>query len=107
MLRKKDLKLLTTEKETEGKSKKIVLCGNLKEKLRECCKGGVTVADNVEALGVDLRTRVNVHARKSSRLWLPRLGQKERGFVNGTQKKRSMDEPGFRGGDKREDLQKR
>ena len=34
-------------------------CGFLKDELRQCSKeGGVTLADRVETLGVDLRTRV-------------------------------------------------
>ena len=37
----------------------IASCGFLEEQLRQCSKEeGVTVADSVETLGVDLRTRV-------------------------------------------------
>ena len=42
----------------EGKSKMIASCGFLEDELRQCSKGGVTVADSVETLGVNLRTRV-------------------------------------------------
>ena len=37
----------------------IASCGFLEEKLRQCSKEeGVAVADSMESLGVDLRTRV-------------------------------------------------
>ena len=43
----------------------IVSCGFLEEELRQCRKEGVTMADSVETLGVDLRTRVeNFGARE-------------------------------------------
>ena len=48
-----------TESGKEGKSKMIASCGFLEVELRQCSKdGGVTMADSVETLGVDLRTRV-------------------------------------------------
>ena len=53
------LKLSVNENGKEGKSKMMVSCGFLEEKLRECSKEeGVTMADGIETLGVDLRTRV-------------------------------------------------
>ena len=37
----------------------IASCGFLEDELRQCSKeGGVTTADSVETLGVDLRARV-------------------------------------------------
>ena len=58
-LERKGLKLSVTEDGKEGKSKMIASCGFLEEKLRECSKEeGVTIAESVETLGVDLRTRV-------------------------------------------------
>ena len=36
----------------------IASCGFLEDELRQCSKEGVTLADSVETLGVDLRTRV-------------------------------------------------
>ena len=48
-----------TEHGKEGKSKMIASCGFLEDELRQCSKEeGVTVADSVETLGVNLRTRV-------------------------------------------------
>ena len=55
---KKGLKLSVTENGKERKSKKIFSCGFLEDELRQCSKEGVTRADGVETLGVDLRTRV-------------------------------------------------
>ena len=50
-----------------GKSKMIASCGFLENELSQVSKeGGVTLADSVETLGVDLRTRVK------------RLGAKEK-----------------------------
>ena len=61
----KRLKLSITENGKEGKSKMIASCGYLVEKLQECSKEeGVTVADSVETLGVDLRTRVKRQGAK-------------------------------------------
>ena len=54
----KGLKLSVTGKGKEGKSKIIASCGFLEEELRQCSKEGVTMADSVETLGVDLRTGV-------------------------------------------------
>ena len=56
-----------TEKGKEGKSKMIASCGLLENELSQFSKEeGVTLADSMETLGVDLRTRVR------------RLGVKER-----------------------------
>ena len=57
-MEKKGLKRSVTERK-EGKSKMIASCGFLEDELRQCSKEeGVTMADSVETLGVDLRTRV-------------------------------------------------
>ena len=64
---KKGLKLSVTENGKEGKNKMIASCGFLENELRQFSRqGGVTLADCVETLGVDLRTRVK------------RLGTKEK-----------------------------
>ena len=56
---KKGFNLSVTENGKEGKSKMIASCGFLEDELRQCSKEeGVTLADCVEILGVDLRTRV-------------------------------------------------
>ena len=53
---KKCLTLSVTENGKEGKSKMIASCGFLENELRQCSKvGGVTMADSVKTLGVDLR----------------------------------------------------
>ena len=58
-MEKKGLKLSVTENVKEGKSKMIASCGFLENELRQFSKEeGVTLADSVETLGVDLRTRV-------------------------------------------------
>ena len=63
---KKGLKLSVTENVREGKSK-IASCGFLENGRSEISKeDGVTLANNVETLGVDLKTRVK------------RLGAKEK-----------------------------
>ena len=55
---KTGLKLLVTENEKEGKSKMIASCGFLESELSQFSKEeGVTLADSVETLGVDLRGR--------------------------------------------------
>ena len=66
---KKDVKLSITDKEKEGKSKMVVSCRFLEDELRQCSKEeGVTMADGVETLGVDLRTRVkNLGAKGKAR----------------------------------------
>ena len=51
-------KLSVTENDKEGKSKMIASCGFLENELSQFSKEGVTLADSVETLGVDLRTRV-------------------------------------------------
>ena len=56
---RKELKLSVYEDGKEGKSKMIASCGFLDNELRQFSKEeGVTVADSVDTLGVDLRTRV-------------------------------------------------
>ena len=56
---KKGIKLSVTVNGNEGKSKMVAACGFLEDELRQCSKEeGVTMADSVERLGVDLRTRV-------------------------------------------------
>ena len=58
-IEKKGLKLSVTENGKEGKSKMIASCGFLEDELRQYSKAeGVTLADSVGTLGVDLRTRV-------------------------------------------------
>ena len=67
-MEKKGLKLSVTENGKECKSKVIASCGFLEEEFRQFSKEqGVTLADSVETLGVDLKTRVK------------RLGAKEKG----------------------------
>ena len=58
-----------TENGREGKRKMIASCGFLEDELRQCSKEeGVTMADSVETLGVDLRTRVkNVGVKENAR----------------------------------------
>ena len=74
---KKGLKLSVTENGKEGKSKMIASCGFLEIELSQFSKEqGVTLADSVETLGVDLRTRVK------------RLGAKEK-----SEKKKVQGEP--------------
>ena len=52
-------KLSVTENGKEGKSKIIASRGSLEEKLRECSQEeGQILADSVETLGVDLRTKI-------------------------------------------------
>ena len=63
---KKGLKLSVTENGKEGKSKMIASRGFLKNELGQFSKEGVILADSLETLGVDLRTRVK------------RLGAKEK-----------------------------
>ena len=54
---KKGLKLPATENGKEGNSKKIASCCFLDEDLRQFSKEeGVTLADSVVTVGVDLRT---------------------------------------------------
>ena len=63
---KKGLTFSVTENGQEGKSNMIASCGFLKNELGQFSKEGVTLADSLETLGVDLRTRVK------------RLGAKEK-----------------------------
>ena len=53
------LKHSVNENGKEGKRKMIASCGFLVEELRQCSKegGGVTMADTVETVEVDSRTR--------------------------------------------------
>ena len=56
-VKKNGLKLSVLEKGKDGKSKMMASCGFLE--LRQfCTEGGFTLADGVETLDVDLRTRV-------------------------------------------------
>ena len=56
---KKGLKLSVTENGKEGKSSMVASCGFLEDELRQCSmEERVTMADGVETLGVDLRSRV-------------------------------------------------
>ena len=56
---RKGLQLSVTEFGKEGKSKMIASCGFLESELRQFSREeGVTMADSVDSLGVDLRTRV-------------------------------------------------
>ena len=55
---KKGLQLSVTENGKEGKSKMIVSCGFLEDQVRQYSKEGVTMAESVETLGVDLTMRV-------------------------------------------------
>ena len=56
---RKGLDLSVTEDGKEGKSKMIASCGFLENELRHLSREeGVTMADSVDSLGVDLRTRV-------------------------------------------------
>ena len=64
---KKGLKLSVTEN-GKGKSKMIASCGFLENELSQFSKEeGVTLADSVETLGIDLRTRVNSLGAKKKR----------------------------------------
>ena len=57
---KKGLKLQVIENGKERKSKMIASCGFLENELSQFSREeGVTLADSVKTLGVDLRTRVN------------------------------------------------
>ena len=65
---KKGLHLSVKENGKEGKSKIIASCGFLENEWRQLSREeGVALADSVETLGVDLRTRVKkaVSKRKS------------------------------------------
>ena len=67
-VQKKGLKLSVTENGTEGKRKMISSCGFLENELRQCSKEeGVTLADGVETLGVDMKTGVKRWERKKKR----------------------------------------
>ena len=58
-MEKKGLKLSVTENGKEGKNKMIASCGFLENEISQFSKEeGVTLADSVETLGFDLRTRV-------------------------------------------------
>ena len=61
---RRGLKLSVTENEKEGKSKVVASCGFLEDELRQCSKEGVTMADSVETLGVDSRTRERESEKK-------------------------------------------
>ena len=67
-IEKKGLNMSVTENGKEGKSKMIASCGFLEDEFRQSSKEeGVTMADSVETLGVDLRTRVKNWERKKKR----------------------------------------
>ena len=60
VVEKKGLRLSVTGNGMEGGSKMVASCGFLKSELSQFShEEGVTLADSVETLGVDLRTRVN------------------------------------------------
>ena len=62
---RKGLDLSVTEDGKEGKSKIIASCGFLEDELRQFSREeGVTMADSVDSLGVDLRTRVKILGAK-------------------------------------------
>ena len=62
---RKGLNLSVTEDGKEGKSKMIASCGFLEDELRQFSgEEGVTMADSVDSLGVDLRTRVKILGAK-------------------------------------------
>ena len=66
---KKGFTLSVTENGKDGKSKMIVSCGFLENLLRQFSKEeGVTLADSVETLGVDLTTRVKTLGGKRKSL---------------------------------------
>ena len=86
----KGLKLSVTESGKEGTTKMIASCGFLENELRQFCREeGVTLADSVETLGVDFRTRVkrlgtkkkrggrNANSRRSSLIKKNRTFQKQ------------------------------
>ena len=63
---KKGLKLSATENGKEGKSKMTACCVFLENELSQfSTEEGVTLADSVETLGVDLRRRVKKLERKT------------------------------------------
>ena len=56
---RKGLEWSVTDDGKEGKSNMIASCGFLEDELRQFSREeGVTMADSVDSLGVDLRTRV-------------------------------------------------
>ena len=64
----KGLKLSVTENGMEGKSTMIASCGFLENELNQFSREeGVTLADSVETLGVDLTTRVKKLGVKENR----------------------------------------
>ena len=79
----KGLKLSVTEKGKEGKNKMIASCGFLEKELSQFSQEGVTLADGVETLGVDLRTRVKrlgakENARRKNATWSSRSSRRIR-----------------------------
>ena len=61
----------------------IASCGQLEDELLQCSKGGVTMADGVETLGVDLRTIVKhlrSARRKKCKVRLSRIKKKNEAF---------------------------
>ena len=66
--RRQKMPQIVSEKVKEGKSKMIASCGFLENEPSQFSKGGVTLADSVETLGVDLRTRVKrLEAKEKAR----------------------------------------
>ena len=64
---KKGLKWSVTENGKEGKRKLFASCGFLLDELCQCSKEeGVTLADSVQTLGVDLRRRVQLLGAKQT-----------------------------------------
>ena len=59
--------LSVTKDGKEGQSKMIASCCFLENELRQFSKEGVALAESVETLGVDLRTRVKSWERKKTR----------------------------------------
>ena len=73
---RKGLELSVTDDGKEGKSKMIASCDFLEDELRQFSREeGVTMADSVDSLGVDLRTRVKkLGAKEKARRKKCRVG---------------------------------
>ena len=65
--KKEEVELSVTEKGREGKSKMIASCGLENDLGQFSREEGVTLADSVETLGVDFRTRVKRLGAKEKR----------------------------------------
>ena len=79
---KNGLKLFMTEDGKEGKSKMIASCGFLENELRQFSREeGVTMADSMETLGVDLRRRIKkLGAEEQARRQVEILDYQEESF---------------------------